>query len=197
MTACLTLARYLFEKGKEEECRMVLAKLHGGKEEQGYWVLSEAGEREYEAMRAGQSCRTSDLTALTSAITWDKEHGQDKWSALWKTKAARYRSFVACSSQSWWGEPLSSPGSRSVTDASMERRLHLHLLLHPGLHQCRHHRHPHAVRYCRDPECVVVRRRYFRRVPARLLGQTNELSHRYGTGMSMSPYTGRHHPRHF
>jgi len=39
---------------------MVLAKLHGGKEEQGYWVLSEAGEREYEAMRAGQSCRTSD-----------------------------------------------------------------------------------------------------------------------------------------
>lgn len=54
-TAYLTPARYLFEKGKEEESRMVLAKLHGGKQEAGYWVLTDAGEREYEAMRAGKS----------------------------------------------------------------------------------------------------------------------------------------------
>jgi MFS transporter, SP family, sugar:H+ symporter len=39
---------------------------------------------------------------MKAAISWDKKHGQDKWSALWNSKAARYRSFVAFSSQSWW-----------------------------------------------------------------------------------------------
>ncbi|WWD08506.1 hypothetical protein V865_006618 [Kwoniella europaea PYCC6329] len=80
--------RYLFEKGKDQECRRVLSKLHGGHVDEGEVVLSETAEREYEAMRA--------------AISWDQAHGQDKWSALWKTKAARYRSFVAFSSQCWW-----------------------------------------------------------------------------------------------
>ncbi len=32
------------------------------------------------------------------AISWDQAHGQDKWAALWNSKAARYRSFVAFSS---------------------------------------------------------------------------------------------------
>ncbi|WVW81056.1 hypothetical protein I302_103047 [Kwoniella bestiolae CBS 10118] len=80
--------RYLFEKGKDRECRKVLSKLHGGHVYEGEVVLSEAAEVEYEAMRA--------------AISWDQTHGQDKWSAFYKTKAARYRSFVAISSQCWW-----------------------------------------------------------------------------------------------
>ncbi|WVR08438.1 hypothetical protein IAU60_005493 [Kwoniella sp. DSM 27419] len=81
--------RFLFEKGKDDECRRVLSKLHGGQQDgQGGLILSEAAETEYEAMRA--------------AISWDQEHGQDKWAALWNSKAARYRSFVACSSQCWW-----------------------------------------------------------------------------------------------
>ncbi|WWD20534.1 hypothetical protein CI109_105010 [Kwoniella shandongensis] len=80
--------RYLYEKGKYEQCRKVLGKLHGCTHEDGHLVLSDAGETEYEAMRA--------------AITWDQQHGQDKWAALWNSKAARYRSFVAISSQSWW-----------------------------------------------------------------------------------------------
>ncbi|KAL7422632.1 hypothetical protein Q5752_001923 [Cryptotrichosporon argae] len=80
--------RYLYEKGRAEECRRVLAKLHGGHVEGGAVVLSEAAEIEYDAMKA--------------AIDWDQQHGQDKWAALWNTKAARYRSFVAISSQSWW-----------------------------------------------------------------------------------------------
>ncbi|WWC72403.1 uncharacterized protein I206_106365 [Kwoniella pini CBS 10737] len=80
--------RYLFEKGKEDECRRVLAKLHGSHDYQGEMILSEAAETEYEAMRA--------------AISWDQAHGQDKWAALWNSKAARYRSFVAISSQSLW-----------------------------------------------------------------------------------------------
>jgi MFS transporter, SP family, sugar:H+ symporter len=83
--------RYLFEKGKVKECRKVLAKLHGGTPDldRDDVVLSDAAEVEFEAMRA--------------AISWDQEHGQDKWAALWNSKAARYRSFVAFSSQSWWG----------------------------------------------------------------------------------------------
>lgn len=55
-------------------------------------------------------CRSIIVRSISfPAITWDQEHGQDKWAALWNSKAARYRSFVACSSQSWWGEcwPLS------------------------------------------------------------------------------------------
>lgn len=50
-------ARWLYEKGREEECRRVLRKLHGGSlGEGGELVLSEAGEIEFEAMRAGTSC---------------------------------------------------------------------------------------------------------------------------------------------
>ncbi|KAK4687912.1 hypothetical protein P7C73_g2215, partial [Tremellales sp. Uapishka_1] len=80
--------RYLYEKGKTEECQRVLFRLHGGHMEEGRVVLSQAAEIEFEALRA--------------AIDWDQSHGQDKWAALWNSKAARYRSFVACSSQSWW-----------------------------------------------------------------------------------------------
>ena len=86
----LTQARFLFEKGKTEECRRVLGRLHGYTQREGEMVLCEQGEIEFDAMKA--------------AITWDREHGQDKWSAMWNSKSARYRSFVACSSQSWWGE---------------------------------------------------------------------------------------------
>ena len=42
------------------------------------------------------------VDAMKAAISWDIIHGQHKWSALWSSKAARYRSFVAFSSQSWW-----------------------------------------------------------------------------------------------
>ncbi|EIW69873.1 hypothetical protein TREMEDRAFT_61644 [Tremella mesenterica DSM 1558] len=80
--------RYLYEKGKEEECRRVVGRLHGFHMQDGNMILSEAAQVEFEAMKA--------------AISWDQEHGQDKWSALWNSKAARYRSFVAISSQSWW-----------------------------------------------------------------------------------------------
>ncbi|GFZ48330.1 hypothetical protein JCM24511_06078 [Saitozyma sp. JCM 24511] len=80
--------RYLYEKGKEDECRQVLGRLHGCTKDEGVLVLSEDAEIEFEAMKA--------------AISWDQAHGQDKWAALWNSKAARYRSFVACSSQSWW-----------------------------------------------------------------------------------------------
>lgn len=103
-------ARWLYEKGREEECRRVLRKLHGGSlGEGGELVLSEAGEIEFEAMRAGSSCILCRLDHAVRAdtevaITWDQKHGQDKWAALWNTKAARYRSFVAFTSQSWWGK---------------------------------------------------------------------------------------------
>lgn len=81
--------RFLFQHGKEEQCRKVLVKLYGGTiESDGEAILSDKAEIEFEAMKA--------------AITWDIEHKQHKWSSLWKTKAARYRSFVAFSSQSWW-----------------------------------------------------------------------------------------------
>ena len=80
--------RYLYTQGKEDQCRRVLTKLYGGSIEGGEVKLSEQAETEFTAMKA--------------AISWDIEHGQHKWSALWKTKAARYRSFVAFSSQSWW-----------------------------------------------------------------------------------------------
>ncbi|ORX41197.1 general substrate transporter [Kockovaella imperatae] len=81
--------RYLYEKKKYDQCRKVVGHLHGCTfDDNDEMVLSEAAEVEFEAMRA--------------AISWDQEHGQDKWSALWNTKAARYRSFVAFSSQSWW-----------------------------------------------------------------------------------------------
>ena len=80
--------RYLYVKGKEDQCRRVLAKLYGGTVLDGNVKLSDQAETEFTAMKA--------------AITWDIEHEQHKWSALWATKAARYRSFVAFSSQSWW-----------------------------------------------------------------------------------------------
>lgn len=80
--------RYLYSKGKELECRKVLAKLYGGTIAGDEVQLSELAETQHDAMMA--------------AIDWDQKHGQDKWSALWKTKAGRYRSFVAISSQSMW-----------------------------------------------------------------------------------------------
>ena len=80
--------RFLFQKGKESQCREVLAKLYGGKTENGETHLSEEAEAQYDAMQA--------------AIIWDQKHGQDKRAALFNTKAGRYRSFVAFSSQSWW-----------------------------------------------------------------------------------------------
>ena len=81
--------RFLFSKGKELECRRVLVKLYGGEiDSDGQAQLNEKAEEQFDAMKA--------------AITWDQKHGQDKWSALWNSKAARYRSFVAFSSQSWW-----------------------------------------------------------------------------------------------
>lgn len=81
--------RFLYEKGRTQESQDVLRRLHGGTlNADGTVTLSEAAQTEYVAMQA--------------AISWDQEHGQDKWAALWNTKAARYRSFVAISSQSWW-----------------------------------------------------------------------------------------------
>lgn len=80
--------RYLYQNGKEDRCRQVLTKLYGGKFENGQAHLSEKAETEFDAMKA--------------AISWDIKHKQDRWSSLWNTKAARYRSFVAFSSQSWW-----------------------------------------------------------------------------------------------
>ena len=81
--------RFLFQQGKEEQCRRVLVRLYGGSiTESGEVKLSEQAETEFEAMRA--------------AITWDIENNQHKWSSLWNTKAARYRSWVAFTSQSWW-----------------------------------------------------------------------------------------------
>lgn len=48
-------ARYLFEKGKEEQSRKVLGRLHGCHMEDGQLVLSDAAEQEFQAMRAGMS----------------------------------------------------------------------------------------------------------------------------------------------
>lgn len=39
---------------------------------------------------------------MKAAITWDIENNQHKWVSLINTKAARYRSWVAFTSQSWW-----------------------------------------------------------------------------------------------
>ena len=80
--------RYLFQSGKEDKCQRVLVKLYGGTVEGGEVQLSEQAQTEFDAMKA--------------AISWDIKNEQHKWSALWATKAARYRSFVAFSSQSWW-----------------------------------------------------------------------------------------------
>jgi MFS family permease len=64
-------------------------KLYGGSiGPDGEPKLSEQALTEFEAMKA--------------AISWDIEHKQHKWSSLWNTKAARYRSWVAFTSQSWW-----------------------------------------------------------------------------------------------
>ena len=74
----------------------MLRRLHGGTlHDDGSVTLSDSAQVEFDAMQA--------------AITWDQEHGQDKWAALWNTKAARYRSFVAITSQSWWGAYLRFP----------------------------------------------------------------------------------------
>ena len=81
--------RFLYQHRKEEQCMKALCKLYGGTvEDNGDIKLSEQALTEFEAMKA--------------AISWDLEHGQHKWSALYITKAARYRSFVAISSQCWW-----------------------------------------------------------------------------------------------
>lgn len=81
--------RFLYQHNQEEKCRQVLVKLYGGSiTEDGEVKLSEQAETEFEAMKA--------------AINWDIEHKQHKWSSLWNTKAARYRSWVAFTSQSWW-----------------------------------------------------------------------------------------------
>lgn len=81
--------RFLYQHGKEDQCRRVLVKLYGGSiSESGEVTLSEKAETEFDAMKA--------------AITWDIENHQHKWSSLWNTKAARYRSWVAFTSQSWW-----------------------------------------------------------------------------------------------
>jgi MFS family permease len=81
--------RFLYQHKKEAQCKRVLSKLYGGSINQnGDVKLSEQAITEFEAMKA--------------AIDWDIEHNQHKWSSLWNTKAARYRSFVAFSSQSWW-----------------------------------------------------------------------------------------------
>lgn len=58
------VARYLFEKGKDEQCRRVLVKLHGGKIENGDVELSEAAAVEYEAMRAGTPLNCPDFRAI-------------------------------------------------------------------------------------------------------------------------------------
>lgn len=81
--------RYLYQQGKEDQCRHVLAKLYGGYIEiDGEVKLSEQAITEFDSMKA--------------AIGWEIENNQHKWSSLWNTKAARYRSFVAFSSQCWW-----------------------------------------------------------------------------------------------
>ena len=81
--------RFLYQHKKEAQCKRVLSKLYGGSIDQnGNVKLSEQAITEFEAMKA--------------AIDWDIEHNQHKWSSLWNSKAARYRSFVAFSSQSWW-----------------------------------------------------------------------------------------------
>ena len=80
--------RFLYQHQREDECMRSLVKLYGGTIENGEAKLSEQAITEFDAMRA--------------AIDWDIEHKQHKWSSLWNTKAARYRSFVAFSSQCWW-----------------------------------------------------------------------------------------------
>jgi len=80
--------RWLYQKGQVEKAKQVMVKLYGGTLEGSHVELSAYAEEQWDAMMA--------------AIDWDQKNGQDKWKALWNTKAGRYRSFVAFSSQSMW-----------------------------------------------------------------------------------------------
>lgn len=57
-------ARYLYENGKEDECRQVLGRLHGCTKDDGVLVLSEDAEIEFEAMKAGTWDRSRLLVVL-------------------------------------------------------------------------------------------------------------------------------------
>ena len=76
--------RWLYSKGREEEALKVMIKLHGN--ENG--SLDEQMDQEYQEMKA--------------AIHFDKENKLDQWKNFFNTPGARWRTFVAVSSQFIW-----------------------------------------------------------------------------------------------
>ncbi|BFZ63547.1 hypothetical protein YB2330_004674 [Saitoella coloradoensis] len=75
--------RWLYEKSREDEARAVFMKLHGHDE-----MLDDDMEREYQEMKV--------------AIAYDKANKMNHWRNFFNTSAARYRTFVAVSSQFIW-----------------------------------------------------------------------------------------------
>lgn len=76
--------RWLYEKNREDEALQVMIKLHGNE----HGVLGEQMEQEFQEMKV--------------AIAYDKTHKMDQWKNFFNTPAARYRTFVAVSSQFIW-----------------------------------------------------------------------------------------------